>query len=176
MNTIANTAVHSQTDPTDEALLTRVGAGDRDAFAILFRRLAPRVKAYLMGLGATESAADDLAQDAMVAMWRRAKSYDAAAQSDVRNLAEFQEMYLSDFGQYGTIAQIQASEPAMHVSKDVTLSVVLYDGVRGYCLSARHAGSSHTWLYDSQGGGLLPRGTAACPVTVTGTPGDTLLG
>lgn len=70
--------MHSQTDPTDEALLTRVGAGDRDAFAILFRRLAPRVKAYLMGLGATESAADDLAQDAMVAMWRRAKSYDAA--------------------------------------------------------------------------------------------------
>ena len=111
-----------------------------------------------------------------VFLGQRAKSYDAAAQSDVRNLAEFQEMYLSDFGQYGTIAQIQASEPAMHVSKDVTLSVVLYDGVRGYCLSARHAGSSHTWLYDSQGGGLLPRGTAACPVTVTGTPGDTLLG
>ena len=70
--------MHSQTDPTDEALLTRVGAGDRDAFAILFRRLAPRVKAYLMGLGAAEAAADDLAQDAMVTMWRRAKAYDAA--------------------------------------------------------------------------------------------------
>ena len=70
--------MHSQTDPTDEALLTRVGAGDRDAFAILFRRLAPRVKAYLMGLGAAEAAADDLSQDAMVTMWRRAKSYDDA--------------------------------------------------------------------------------------------------
>ena len=70
--------MQSQTDPTDEALLTRVGAGDRDAFAILFRRLAPRVKGYLMSLGATESAADDLAQDAMVTMWRRAKSYDTA--------------------------------------------------------------------------------------------------
>jgi RNA polymerase sigma-70 factor (ECF subfamily) len=75
---IAHIAVHSQTDPTDEALLTRVAAGDRDAFAILFRRLAPRVKGYLMGLGAAESSADDLAQDAMVTMWRRAKSYDAA--------------------------------------------------------------------------------------------------
>jgi RNA polymerase sigma-70 factor (ECF subfamily) len=73
---IATTAVHSQTDLTDEALLTRVGAGDREAFSILFERLAPRVKAYVMSLGASESTADDLAQDAMVTMWRRAKSYD----------------------------------------------------------------------------------------------------
>ena len=70
--------MHSPTDSTDEALLTRVGTGDRDAFAVLFQRLAPRVKAYLIGLGATESGADDLAQDAMVTMWRRARSYDPA--------------------------------------------------------------------------------------------------
>lgn len=70
--------MHSQTDPTDEALLARTGAGDRGAFATLFERLAPRVKAYLVGLGATESAADELAQDTMVTLWRRAKSYDPA--------------------------------------------------------------------------------------------------
>lgn len=70
--------MHSQTDQTDESLLTRVGAGDREAFALLFTRLAPRVKGYLMGLGATEATADDVAQDAMVALWRRAKSYDAS--------------------------------------------------------------------------------------------------
>lgn len=70
--------MHSQTDQTDEVLLTCVGAGDRDAFAVLFGRLAPRVKAYVMGLGAGEAVADDVAQDAMVTLWRRARSYDAS--------------------------------------------------------------------------------------------------
>jgi len=62
---------------SDAALLERVGGGDSAAFAILFARFAPRVKSYLIRLGAGAVAAEDLAQDAMVAVWRRAASYDA---------------------------------------------------------------------------------------------------
>jgi RNA polymerase sigma-70 factor (ECF subfamily) len=70
--------VDSRLEQTDEELLSRIGGGDKQAFAALFARYAPRVKSYLIRLGAAAAAAEDLAQDAMVSIWRRAASYDAA--------------------------------------------------------------------------------------------------
>jgi RNA polymerase sigma-70 factor (ECF subfamily) len=69
-------AVHSPLDESDQTLLVRVAAGDRAAFASLFGRFAGRVKSYLIRLGAPGAIAEDLAQDVMVAVWRRAGSYD----------------------------------------------------------------------------------------------------
>jgi RNA polymerase sigma-70 factor (ECF subfamily) len=60
------------------ALVGRVAAGDRAAFAALFAHFAPRVKAYLLRLGADRGAAEDLAQEVMLAVWRRASTYDRA--------------------------------------------------------------------------------------------------
>ncbi|HWF01277.1 MAG TPA: sigma-70 family RNA polymerase sigma factor [Caulobacteraceae bacterium] len=51
-------------------------SGDRDAFARLFGHFAPRVKSYLLRLGATSEAAEDLAQETLLTVWRRAASYD----------------------------------------------------------------------------------------------------
>jgi RNA polymerase sigma-70 factor, ECF subfamily len=69
--------VHNRVEETDEALLARVASGDREAFARLFAAYAGKVKGYLLRLGAPGAAAEDLAQDAMVAIWRRAASFDA---------------------------------------------------------------------------------------------------
>lgn len=63
---------------SDEALLTRVACGDREAFAALFGRYAGKVKGYLMRLGASAAVAEDLAQDAMLSVWRRASGFDAS--------------------------------------------------------------------------------------------------
>lgn len=63
---------------SDEVVLARVAQGDRAAFAVVFERYASRVKAYLMRLGAAGAVAEDLAQDAMLTLWRRAANYDAA--------------------------------------------------------------------------------------------------
>lgn len=49
---------------------------DRDAYARLFAHYAPRLKAFLMRSGASASAAEDFAQDAMLTVWRRADLYD----------------------------------------------------------------------------------------------------
>ena len=68
----------SRVEDSDEVVLTRVASGDRDAFARAFAKYAPRVKAYLIRLGAAGAIAEDLAQDAMISVWRRAASYDAA--------------------------------------------------------------------------------------------------
>ncbi len=49
---------------------------DRDAFAELFAYFAPRVKGYVMRLGAPEAAAEEIAQDVMVSVWRKAALFD----------------------------------------------------------------------------------------------------
>jgi RNA polymerase sigma-70 factor (ECF subfamily) len=54
---------------------------DRAAFAALFRHFAPRVKAYLIRLGCDGARAEELMQDAMIMVWRRADSFDPARAS-----------------------------------------------------------------------------------------------
>ena len=49
---------------------------DRAAFASLFDHFAPRVKSYMMRLGATPEAAEELAQETMLIVWRRAEAFD----------------------------------------------------------------------------------------------------
>lgn len=49
---------------------------DKEAFKILFAHFAPRVKAYLLKNGAPPTTAEDLAQETMVAVWRKAALYD----------------------------------------------------------------------------------------------------
>lgn len=64
------------------ALLDRVASdGDREAFNALFLFFAPRIKSYLMKLGAAADLADDLAQEAMLKVWRKAKLFDPAKAS-----------------------------------------------------------------------------------------------
>ena len=51
--------------------------GDRTAFATLFRTLAPRVKGFLLRSGADAGAAEDLTQETLVMVWRKAATFDA---------------------------------------------------------------------------------------------------
>lgn len=61
------------------ALMTAVAERqDRVAFAVLFKHYAPRVKSYLVRGGAAAETADELVQETMVAVWRRAERYDPA--------------------------------------------------------------------------------------------------
>jgi RNA polymerase sigma-70 factor, ECF subfamily len=49
---------------------------DRTAYAELFGYYAPRVKSYLMRLGAEGSQAEEITQDVMVTVWRKANLFD----------------------------------------------------------------------------------------------------
>ena len=49
---------------------------DREAFAALFGHFAPRLKGYLMRLGASGAQVDELVQDVMLMVWRRAETFD----------------------------------------------------------------------------------------------------
>jgi RNA polymerase sigma factor (sigma-70 family) len=64
-----------------EALIARIARGDRKAFAEFFAIAAPKVKAYLMRLGSDPVFAEDVAQDVMVTVWRKAGQFDPAKAS-----------------------------------------------------------------------------------------------
>jgi RNA polymerase sigma-70 factor (ECF subfamily) len=49
---------------------------DRAAFASLFRHYGPRVKAFLMRGGSDPETAQEVAQEAMIMVWRKAASFD----------------------------------------------------------------------------------------------------
>jgi RNA polymerase sigma-70 factor (ECF subfamily) len=54
---------------------------DRAAFASLFEFYAPRIKAMLTRLGAAADAAEDLAQETLLTVWRKAAYFDPARAS-----------------------------------------------------------------------------------------------
>jgi RNA polymerase sigma-70 factor (ECF subfamily) len=63
-------------------LIRAIATGqDRVAFAALFRFYAPRVKALMMRTGASAEAAEDLAQEALLTVWRKAGYFDPARAS-----------------------------------------------------------------------------------------------
>lgn len=69
----------SAVDGRMEALLRAVATlRDRAAFAELFQHFAPRLKAFMMKGGADGDTAEELAQEAMIQVWRRAASFDPA--------------------------------------------------------------------------------------------------
>jgi len=64
-----------------DALVEATATGDRTAFAALFEFYAPRVKAYLMRLNASDALAEELTQEVMLAVWRKADTFDRAQAS-----------------------------------------------------------------------------------------------
>jgi type IV pilus assembly protein PilA len=103
---------------------------------------------------------------------QRRKSYDAAAKSDLRNLANFEELFLNDNEVYGSGADLNTPTTVVHASQQVTLKVEAYEASKGYCLSATHAGGNRVWYYDSNAGGIQ-KTSVGCPTAYAvadGTP------
>lgn len=65
----------------DADLLIRVANRDRAAFAAFFDLYARRIKAFVMRWGTAEQDADEIAQEVMVQVWRKAGQYDPARAS-----------------------------------------------------------------------------------------------
>ena len=66
--------------PTDHEINAWMRAvaesADRTAFAALFTFFAPRIKSFLKRGGASDTLAEELAQETMVVLWRRAAKFD----------------------------------------------------------------------------------------------------
>ena len=73
-----------------EELLLKVATGDRIAFREVFDHFAPRLKAYIMSQGSDLVSAEEVVQEALVKVWRKASQFDpnlAAASTWVFTIA-----------------------------------------------------------------------------------------
>ncbi len=61
------------------AIVSVARDGDRAAYARLFAHFAPRLKSFLMRRGLSDARAEEIAQDALFAVWRKAALYDPRA-------------------------------------------------------------------------------------------------
>ena len=65
------------TDQSLNALLIEVGRNrDRQAFARVFGHFGPRIKSYLVRRGCDVETAEEVVQEVMVTLWRRADQFD----------------------------------------------------------------------------------------------------
>ena len=63
--------------PNFSLLLLSIGQiQDKAAFADLFQHFAPRVKSYMLKLGSADEMAEDLAQQTLLQVWRKAQLFD----------------------------------------------------------------------------------------------------
>lgn len=60
-------------------LIGRVAQGDREAFKSLFEHFAPRLKGFMLKAGCSADEAEEIAQNAMIAVWRKAGQFDPAS-------------------------------------------------------------------------------------------------
>ena len=100
---------------------------------------------------------------------QRKKGYDAAVKSDLRNAATAEETYLTDFGLYTTDMsaatglqsegfKYSANSNYTGAAASITATV---NGNSGYCLTGTSQ-SGQVWWYNSNSGGLQPKGTTTC--------------
>lgn len=61
-----------------ELIVAVAARQDRAAFSALFEHFAPRVKSYLTRSGASAESAEELAQETLLAVWRKASFFDPA--------------------------------------------------------------------------------------------------
>ncbi|PDT88001.1 RNA polymerase subunit sigma [Bradyrhizobium sp. Y36] len=60
-------------------LIGRVASdGDREAFKRLFEHFAPRIKGLMLRAGCSPDEAEEIAQNTMIAVWRKAHQFDPA--------------------------------------------------------------------------------------------------
>jgi RNA polymerase sigma-70 factor, ECF subfamily len=61
--------------PSDDDLMTRIAGGDRDAFALLYRRFRADVYRFALHVSGSRPVADDVTQDVFMAMIHEASRY-----------------------------------------------------------------------------------------------------
>lgn len=87
---------------------------DRAAFVVLFDHFAPRVKAYLMRLGSDGGRAEEIAQEVMVTLWRKAALFDRSKSSVGTWLFRIARNRRIDAARRDRAGQLDPEEPMLH--------------------------------------------------------------
>lgn len=96
-----------------DALVEATARQDRSAFITLFNFYAPRVKSYLLRLNADDGLAEELAQEVMLTVWRKAAQFDrtqASASTWIFRIARNRRI---DAARRAGKPDLQPDEPAL---------------------------------------------------------------
>ncbi|SFJ98193.1 sigma-70 family RNA polymerase sigma factor [Methylocapsa palsarum] len=102
-----------------ERLVAIGRSGDREAFAALFEYYAPRLKAYLLRAARDPSIADEVMQETMVMVWRKAAQYDPAKASAATWIFTIARNLRIDAFRRGRRPEIDPSDPALVPEMDL---------------------------------------------------------
>ncbi len=94
------------------------GRRDREAFARLFDHFAPRLNAYLLRLGTEASTAEELTQEVMVTLWRKADQFDPAKSSVATWLYRIARNRRIDAARRDRVDYLDPLEPAFEIADD----------------------------------------------------------
>jgi RNA polymerase sigma-70 factor, ECF subfamily len=109
------TGANEMKSSADLARLIEAVAADRDreAFTALFDYFAPRIKSALMRSNSPPAAAEELAQDAMLTVWRKAAQFDrtrAGAAAWIFTIARNLRIDVARREQRGKVLDLESSE------------------------------------------------------------------
>lgn len=93
---------------------------DRAAFAELFRRFGPKVKAYMMRLGTSDALAEDMIQDVMLTVWKRAELFDAGRASVATWIFSIARNRRIDVARRDRHIEFEADDPELVTDEDDT--------------------------------------------------------
>ncbi|MDP2357251.1 MAG: sigma-70 family RNA polymerase sigma factor [Beijerinckiaceae bacterium] len=88
---------------------------DRTAFAELFDFYAPRIEAWLIRTGADRATAEEICQDTLTALWRKAELYDPAKATPATWLYRVARNRRIDIGRRDRVAIIEPGDAVFDV-------------------------------------------------------------
>ncbi len=96
------------------ALVARVAnERDRAAFVVLFDHFAPRLNGYLVRMGTDPALAEEIAQDALATLWRKAALFDPAKSSVSTWLYRVARNRRIDLARRDRFGQIDQDDPSL---------------------------------------------------------------
>lgn len=115
------------TTPDDFVELVRAVASrrDRDAFTRVFDHFAPRINGYLQRFGADAAMAEEITQDVMVTLWRKAEQFDPAKSSLSTWLFRIARNRRIDMLRRNRVDYLDPSEPALAPADELNMEVQL---------------------------------------------------
>ncbi len=78
---VGSAVLSSDRDTFADLVAAVAGSRDQNAFARLFDHFAPRITAYLMRIGTDSGTAEEITQEVMVTLWRKAELFDRSKSS-----------------------------------------------------------------------------------------------
>ena len=98
-----------------ELLYKIASDSDKDSFKDLFHEIGPRIKGYLMKLGSNEIVAEDILQEVMLTVWRKASTFDRRKASASTWLFTIARNKRIDFLRKESRPEIDVSDPLLIV-------------------------------------------------------------